>query len=82
LKLIEDEIALAQSGSHRTLMASQLAFGLHAYVHEANWAFKLFSDKLAFSRARQAIAGRLSSGAANRQHAMDALQGEGPEMAD
>jgi len=35
---------------------AQLAFELHAYVQEANWAYKLFGEKKAFSRARAAIA--------------------------
>ncbi|MGH9544360.1 MAG: hypothetical protein ACRD23_04015, partial [Terriglobales bacterium] len=39
----------------------QLAFELHAFVQEANWAFKLFIDKSAFSHARQAIASRIVS---------------------
>jgi len=34
----------------------QLAFELHAYVQEANWAYKLYGDRSAFSRARRAIA--------------------------
>ncbi|HEY6250903.1 MAG TPA: TetR/AcrR family transcriptional regulator [Candidatus Angelobacter sp.] len=35
---------------------AQLAFELHAYVQEANWAYKLFNDRKAFSRARTATA--------------------------
>jgi FPC/CPF motif-containing protein YcgG len=42
------------------VIPSQIAFELHAYVQEANWAFKLFNDKSAFSRARQAISDRLA----------------------
>jgi AcrR family transcriptional regulator len=60
---LQDEIAFAQSS--REIKASvdpvQLAFELHAYVQEANWAFKLFNDKSAFSRARQAIAANIVS---------------------
>lgn len=33
----------------------QLAFELHAYVQEANWAFQLHGDSAAFDRARRAI---------------------------
>jgi AcrR family transcriptional regulator len=33
----------------------QLAFELHAYVQEANWAFQLHGDAGAFARARRAI---------------------------
>jgi AcrR family transcriptional regulator len=48
-----------------SVIPSQLAFELHAYVQEANWAFKLFNDKLAFSRARQAISDRLAEASAS-----------------
>ena len=70
LRAIEDEIVFAQSAGQLSAVvdAAQLAFELHAYVQEANWAFKLFSDKSAFRRARQAIADRLSSATGNRQH--------------
>jgi len=44
-----------------TVNPVQLAFELHAYVQEANWAFKLFNDKSAFSNARQAITSALSA---------------------
>jgi AcrR family transcriptional regulator len=70
LTAIEDEIVFAQSEEQiaATVDAAQLAFELHAYVQEANWAFKLFSDRSAFTRASQAIDGRLSSAAVgNRQ---------------
>jgi AcrR family transcriptional regulator len=63
LTALGNEIAFAQR--ERTLSATfnpaQLAFELHAYVQEANWAFKLFSEKSAFLRARRAIADRLTS---------------------
>jgi hypothetical protein len=48
------EIALAMD-------PAQLAFELHAYVQEANWAYKLFADRKAFSRARRAIADKIRS---------------------
>jgi AcrR family transcriptional regulator len=58
---LEREIDFARS--RKVIRASvdpaQLAFELHAYVQEANWAFKLFNDKSAFSRARQSIVGRI-----------------------
>jgi AcrR family transcriptional regulator len=38
----------------------QLVFELHAYVQEANWAFKLFDDNSAFMRARAAITNRIT----------------------
>ena len=63
LVAIRDEIIYAQNA--RELRASidpdQLAFELHAYVQEANWAFKLFNDKSAFVQARRAIAERIQS---------------------
>lgn len=69
LKAIEDEIVFAQSvGQISSVVdAPHLAFELHAYVQEANWAFKLFSDKSAFRRARQAIGDRLSSAMGNQR---------------
>ena len=59
---LEDEIRFATSdGQFRSSVdAAQLAFELHAYVQEANWAFKLFNDKSAFERARRAIARSIS----------------------
>lgn len=44
---------------HRGIVSAQLAFEVHAYVQEANWAYKLFGDKTAFTRARGAIADRI-----------------------
>jgi AcrR family transcriptional regulator len=62
LTAMEREIAFAQEKTQikESVLPSQLAFELHAYVQEANWAFKLFDDKSAFSRARRAISGRLA----------------------
>ena len=60
---VQEEIAFAQS--QKEIQASvrppQLAFALHAYVQEANWAFKLFNDKSAFLLARRAIADRIAA---------------------
>src|SRR5262250_1228777 len=44
---VQEEIAFAQSMKEflPSVRPAQLAFELHAYVQEANWAFKLFSDK-------------------------------------
>jgi AcrR family transcriptional regulator len=55
---LQEEIAFARSAKQvkATVDPVQVAFELHAYVQEANWAFKLFNDKSAFSHARQAIA--------------------------
>jgi AcrR family transcriptional regulator len=63
LLALQDEIAFARSAKQvkADVDPVQVAFELHAYVQEANWAFKLFNDKSAFSRARQAIAGCIGS---------------------
>lgn len=53
--------ARAQKEIARATVPVQLAFELHAYVQEANWAYKLFGDKKAFSRARAAIANKIRS---------------------
>ena len=61
--LLEEEVREAQRLHElpKGVDPQQLAFELHAYVQEANWAFKLFDDKKAFSRARFAIADRISA---------------------
>jgi len=66
LVALQDEIAFARSSGEMRASVDpvQLAFEVHAYVQEANWAFKLFNDKSAFSRARRAITA--SIGAASR----------------
>ena len=63
LVALEREVGFARSRKEirASVDPAQLAFELHAYVQEANWAFKLFNDKTAFSRARQAIAGRIAT---------------------
>jgi AcrR family transcriptional regulator len=65
LVAIGREIAFARSSKkiRRSVDPAQLAFELHAYVQEANWAFKLFDDKSAFSRARRAIANGIAAAA-------------------
>ena len=65
LVAIGREIAFARSSKEirRSVDPAQLAFELHAYVQEANWAFKLFNDKSAFLRARRAIASRMAAAA-------------------
>jgi AcrR family transcriptional regulator len=59
---LEEEIVFAQSQKEMqaSVRPKQLAFELHAYVQEANWAFKLFNDNAAFLLARQAIADRIA----------------------
>ena len=63
LRGLQDETAYAVA--HKELRASidpaQFAFELHAFVQEANWAFKLFNDKSAFVRARRAIGNKIAS---------------------
>jgi AcrR family transcriptional regulator len=71
LMALEVEAAFARKEKHirASVVPAQLAFELHAYVQEANWAFKLFDDKSAFPRARRAISDRLaeaSRGLSNR----------------
>jgi AcrR family transcriptional regulator len=60
---LQKEIAFAQSQNEvlASVNPTQLAFELHAYVQEANWAFKMFNDKSAFVLARRAIAQRLAA---------------------
>src|SRR5208282_2197131 len=68
---LQDETAIAVS--NRELRGSidpaQFAFELHAFVQEANWAFKLFNDKSAFMRARLAIRNKIAS--AELRHRID-----------
>src|SRR5229473_1788989 len=68
LVALRDEIAFAQSQKEiqASIEPAQLAFELHAYVQEANWAFKLFNDKSAFLLARRAIADRLAATSSKR----------------
>ena len=75
LGALRDEIAFAQRQLQMSSVEapSQLAFELHSYVQEANWAFKLFDQKKAFSFARKAIAARLAS--AVRRHPKHAKKG-------
>jgi len=63
LTALRDEIAFALREKHlgAGVDPTQLAFELHAFVQEANWAFKLFNEKSSFLRARRAIAHRLAS---------------------
>jgi AcrR family transcriptional regulator len=65
---LQEEIAFAQSKKEiqTSLKPAQLAFELHAYVQEANWAFKLFNDKSAFLLARRAIADHLAAASRER----------------
>jgi AcrR family transcriptional regulator len=66
LMALQGEIAFAREKKQikTSVVPSQLAFELHAYVQEANWAFKLFDDTSAFLRARRAISDRLAEGSA------------------
>ena len=65
---LQEEIAFAQSKKEiqASLKPAQLAFELHAYVQEANWAFKLFNDKSVFLLARRAIADRIAIASGER----------------
>jgi AcrR family transcriptional regulator len=55
------EVAQGQKEIKGYVNPALLAFELHAYVQEANWAFKLFDDKSAFLLARRAIAQRIAT---------------------
>jgi AcrR family transcriptional regulator len=70
LVALRQEIAFArdQGTIRKSNVPAQIAFELHAYVQEANWAFKLFHDRSAFPRARQAIADRITSAAHGSGH--------------
>ena len=63
VQALEDEVREARRLNQlsKTADPRQLAFELHAFVQEANWAFKLFGDKTSFARARSAIAKRIAS---------------------
>jgi AcrR family transcriptional regulator len=60
---LENEVKEAQRLNQLSKKADphQLVFELHAFVQEANWAFKLFDDKTSFARARSAIVRRLAA---------------------
>ena len=61
MNALRNEIAHAkvQREIARGTLPAQLAFELHAYVQEANWAYKLYGDRSAFSLARRAITERV-----------------------
>ena len=65
LAALQEEVTIGKSrGDFPTSVnQNQLAFELHAYVQEANWAFKLFNDRAAFAVARRAIADRIERAA-------------------
>jgi AcrR family transcriptional regulator len=66
LNLLRDEAHLAQRLGEisREVEPAQLAFELHAFVQEANWAFQLLEHEDAFSRARAAVKSCLARAAA------------------
>ncbi len=68
LVALQEEIAFARTKKEirASIAPAQLAFELHAYVQEANWAFKLFNDQSAFLFARRAISDRIA-GASGEQ---------------
>jgi AcrR family transcriptional regulator len=59
---LEEEVRRAQKLKQLSRGSSprQLVFELHAFVQEANWAFKLFDEKDAFARAKAAITDRIA----------------------
>jgi AcrR family transcriptional regulator len=54
-------LARDEGSLDRDVDPAQLAFELDAFMHQANDAFVLLQDTAVFARARQAIAGRLST---------------------
>jgi AcrR family transcriptional regulator len=60
---LENEVKEAQRLNQLSRKADprQVVFELHAFVQEANWAFKLFDDKSSFARARSAITRRIAA---------------------
>jgi AcrR family transcriptional regulator len=74
---LREEIEFAQTKGEisGSIKPAQLAFELHAYVQEANWAFKLFNDKSAFLLARRAIATCIGPPSAKRVSQKAKLRG-------
>jgi len=71
---LQEEIIFAQSQNEVGASTDpvRLAFELHAYVQEANWAFKLLDDKSAFQLAKDSIVARLAaSGSQTRKNPND-----------
>jgi hypothetical protein len=63
LSLLEREVATAQAAGElaHELSPRQIAFQLHAYVTEGNWAKQLFGDPAALESSRAAIERLLST---------------------
>lgn len=55
LEMLETEAEVARDAGHLDLEPAQLAFEIHAFVQEANWAFQLHGDAEAFRRAGRAM---------------------------
>jgi len=68
INALRNEIAHAKAQKEiaPSTLPAQLAFELHAYVQEANWAYKLYGDRSAFSRSRRAITNRINSASRER----------------
>jgi len=77
---LQEEIRFAQREKEisDSVNPAQLAFELHAYVQEANWAFKLFNDKSAFLLARRAIAQRIAMASGKGVRSKSKRQGVTP----
>ena len=74
IQMVVDAGGVGQGDNGGHAHNDTLAFELHAYVQEANWAFKLFDDKSAFSRAQRAISARIADGARNASATRHAKQ--------
>jgi AcrR family transcriptional regulator len=55
VEMLETEAEVARDAGHLDLEPAQLAFEIHAFVQEANWAFQLHGEAEAFRRARLAM---------------------------
>jgi len=68
MSALRNEIAYAKAQKEIAsgTLPAQLAFELHAYVQEANWAYKLHGDRSAFLRSRRAITDRINSASRER----------------
>ncbi len=67
LAILETEAEAAREAGDLAddIDSAQLAFEIHAFVQEANWAFQLHGDAEAFRRARRAVRRAIRAAGAN-----------------
>ena len=74
LELLETEAEVARDAGHLDLEPAQLAFEIHAFVQEANWAFQLHGEAEAFRRAGLAMRRSITAAAiGDGRHILDRL---------